>query len=191
MQARGPLMVEHRVIEKVIDAMRAQLDVIWIGGTVDRAIIEDSVDFLRIYADRTHHGKEEDIFFRHLGSRPLTLQHRVWLEELMDEHALSRETTKVLADANHRHRDGDASSLAVIRDSLQRLVDLYPAHIAKEDNVYPMIPAGQSVHEMLDTPEPVASGAGQSEGDGATVILHKGKPIDQTKEQHVREPQRV
>lgn len=136
MQARGPLMVEHRVIEKVIDAMRVQLDVIWVGGAVDRRTIEDTVDFLRIYADRTHHGKEEDIFFRHLGSRPLTLQHRVWLEELMDEHALSRETTESLADANHSYHDGDASSLAVIRDSLRTLVDLYPAHIAKEDNVF-------------------------------------------------------
>jgi hypothetical protein len=27
--------------------------------------------------------------------------------------------------------------------------------VAKEDNVYPMIPTGQTVHEMLDTPEPV------------------------------------
>ena len=62
--------------------------------------------------------------------------------------------------------------------------------VAKEDNVYPMIPAGQSVHEMLDTPEPVLASEGK-DGDGTTVILHKGKPIDQTEEHHVREPQRV
>jgi acetolactate synthase-1/2/3 large subunit len=29
--------------------------------------------------------------------------------------------------------------------------------VTKEDNVYPMIPTGQTVHEMLDTPEPVSS----------------------------------
>jgi len=31
---------------------------------------------------------------------------------------------------------------------------LLECRVAKEDNVYPMIPAGQSVEEMLDTPEP-------------------------------------
>ncbi len=136
MEARGPLMVEHRVIEKVVGAMQVQLDAISAGGRVDRPAIDDMVDFLRTYADRTHHGKEEDILFHHLSSRPLTLQHRVWLEELMDEHALSRQTTAELADANAVHRDGDPSSLAVICTSLKALVDLYPAHIAREDDVF-------------------------------------------------------
>lgn len=46
--------------------------------------------------------------------------------------------------------------------------------VAKEDNVYPMIPAGQTVNEMLDTPEQVEVSA---EGDVATeemMVLTKG-----------------
>jgi len=46
--------------------------------------------------------------------------------------------------------------------------------VAKEDNVYPMIPAGQTVNEMLDTPEPVAV---TTEGDVAVeemMTLTKG-----------------
>ena len=46
--------------------------------------------------------------------------------------------------------------------------------VAKEDNVYPMIPAGQTVNEMLDTPEPVAV---TTDGDVAVeemMILTKG-----------------
>ncbi len=46
--------------------------------------------------------------------------------------------------------------------------------VAKEDNVYPMIPAGQTVNEMLDTPEPVAV---TTEGEVAVdemMILTKG-----------------
>jgi acetolactate synthase-1/2/3 large subunit len=38
--------------------------------------------------------------------------------------------------------------------------------VAKEDNVYPMIPAGQTVKEMLDTPEPV-----ESEGEKTEDLL--------------------
>lgn len=136
MEFRGPLMVEHRVIEQVIGAMKHQLERIAASGRVDVHTIEQCLDFLRVYADRTHHGKEEDILFRWLGSRPLTLEDRVLLEELMDDHALSRQTVSDLADASKRHRDRDASSLAVISVSLTTLVELYPAHIAKEDQVF-------------------------------------------------------
>ncbi|HTS00547.1 MAG TPA: hypothetical protein VML00_12380, partial [Bacteroidota bacterium] len=45
--------------------------------------------------------------------------------------------------------------------------------VAKEDNVYPMIPAGQTVNEMIDTPDPAAGGQ-QSAGDGIETV-EKGK----------------
>lgn len=47
--------------------------------------------------------------------------------------------------------------------------------VAKEDNVYPMVPAGQTVNEMLDTPVPV--GEPSSNGNGKVeelMILEKG-----------------
>jgi acetolactate synthase-1/2/3 large subunit len=63
--------------------------------------------------------------------------------------------------------------------------------VAKEDNVYPMIPAGQSVHEMLDTPDEPEQGP--SDNGTGTIVLHKGKPIQQTKERadHVSEHHRL
>ncbi|MGB6121244.1 MAG: thiamine pyrophosphate-dependent enzyme, partial [Bacteroidota bacterium] len=48
--------------------------------------------------------------------------------------------------------------------------------VEKEDNVYPMVPAGQSVHEMIDTPEPLE--AGETEGE-PIVTLEKGKNVQQ------------
>lgn len=47
--------------------------------------------------------------------------------------------------------------------------------VVKEDNVYPMVPAGQTVNEMLDTPEPIV--APSSNGNGKIeemMILEKG-----------------
>lgn len=47
--------------------------------------------------------------------------------------------------------------------------------VAKEDNVYPMVPAGQTVKEMLDTPEPVVAGSSNSNGEvEEMMILEKG-----------------
>jgi acetolactate synthase-1/2/3 large subunit len=45
--------------------------------------------------------------------------------------------------------------------------------VAKEDNVYPMIPAGQTVNEMIDTPDP-AAGGGPHPGNGVETV-EKGK----------------
>lgn len=46
--------------------------------------------------------------------------------------------------------------------------------VAKEDNVYPMIPAGQTVNEMLDTPEPVAVEDGGTVAVEEMMVLTKG-----------------
>ena len=136
MQARGPLMVEHRLIEQVIQSMRDHLDLVVATGRFDARAIEECVDFIHVYADRTHHGKEEGILFRRLSHRPLSLQHQVVLEELLAEHALARRVTGELAEANRLHRDGDPSTLAAIRGSLETLVELYPRHIEKEDKLF-------------------------------------------------------
>jgi hypothetical protein len=48
--------------------------------------------------------------------------------------------------------------------------------VEKEDNVYPMVPAGQSVHEMIDTPEPLEEG---ESGGGPIVKLEKGTNVKQ------------
>jgi len=37
--------------------------------------IDIAVDFIRMYADRTHHGKEEDILFRDLEKKSLSPNH--------------------------------------------------------------------------------------------------------------------
>lgn len=136
MQARGPLMVEHRLIERMIALIRNAAVQIQSGGKVDPLFVDAAVDFFRIYADRTHHGKEEDILFRNLDKRPLSADDRRLMNELIQDHMFGRQTTKVLADANTRYRKGDASAVAEIAEKLQTLVALYPKHIEKEDKVF-------------------------------------------------------
>jgi hemerythrin-like domain-containing protein len=136
MQARGPLMIEHRLIERMIAFIRDALAQIQSAGKVDPLFVDTTVDFVRMYADRTHHGKEEEILFRDLDKRPLSDNDRRVMNELIEEHRFGRQTTKALVDANNRYRDGDATALAVIAEKLKTLVDFYPKHIEKEDEVF-------------------------------------------------------
>ena len=81
----APLMIEHRLIERMIDVMKEQLVLIEKEKKVDREFIETAVDFIRTYADRCHHGKEEDILFRDLGGKKLTDEHKRTMEELVED----------------------------------------------------------------------------------------------------------
>jgi hemerythrin-like domain-containing protein len=136
MQARGPLMIEHRLIEQMISIIKDALVEIQAAGRVDPLFIDTAVDFIRIYADRTHHGKEEDILFRELGTRSLSAEDQRLMEELMKDHALGRQLTRELVDANTRYRHGDESALAEIAKNLATLVGFYPKHIEKEDKIF-------------------------------------------------------
>lgn len=136
MQARGPLMIEHRLIERMLSVIRNALSEIETRHKVDPVFVDTAVDFIRVYADRTHHGKEEDILFRELKNKQLTAEDRKTMEELMEEHVFGRQTTKALVEANTRYRNGDQSALADIAANLQTLTEFYPKHIEKEDKVF-------------------------------------------------------
>ncbi len=136
MQARGPLMIEHRLIERMLSVIKDALAKIESKHRVDPVFVDVAVDFIRMYADRTHHGKEEDILFRELKNKPLSAEDRRVMNELIEEHVFGRKTTKALVDANIRYRDSDETALADIADKLQTLIDFYPRHIEKEDKTF-------------------------------------------------------
>ncbi|MBW1694726.1 MAG: hemerythrin domain-containing protein [Deltaproteobacteria bacterium] len=136
MQARGPLMIEHRLIERMIAIIEKFFTQIEATQSVDSLFVDTAVDFIRTYADRTHHGKEEDILFRNLERQKLSDADRRVMNELIDEHTFGRQTTKELIDANTRYRSGDTSALPAILAKLRTIVDFYPKHIEKEDKVF-------------------------------------------------------
>ena len=57
MQARAPLMIEHRLIERMLSVIKDVLAKIETKHNVDPVFVDIAVDFIRVYADRTHHGK--------------------------------------------------------------------------------------------------------------------------------------
>ncbi len=136
MQPRGPLMIEHRLIERMLAHFRKELDRISTNGRTDPVFIDTAVDFFRTYGDRTHHGKEELILFRELGRKRMSAPDKTIMEELISEHATGRVVTAALVDANIRYRAGDDLALNVITEKLQFLADFYPKHIEKEDKVF-------------------------------------------------------
>lgn len=128
------LIVEHRLAERMIAAMRWRVADMESIGTADVGFIDAAVDFLRTYADRCHHRKEEDILFRELARKPLSAEHRRVLDELVAEHVFARTTTDRLVEARDRYAAGAAEAHADIVTCLHMFVEFYPKHIAKEEH---------------------------------------------------------
>lgn len=129
----GPLMIEHRLIERMIDVMREELKLFEEEKRLNSEFLETAVDFIRTYADRCHHGKEEDILFRELGEKKLKDEHRHTMEELIEDHRWGRKTTARLVEANKRYMEGHGDAMSTAIDCMKSLIEFYPKHIEKED----------------------------------------------------------
>jgi hemerythrin-like domain-containing protein len=136
MQARGPLMIEHRLIEEMLKGIKRVLEHVEQTQVIDPYFVDTAVDFIRVYADRTHHGKEEDIMFRDLRKKQLSNEDRLLMNELIEDHIFSRSTTKALVEANMRYRKGSETAFGEVTACLKTLVEFYPKHIMKEDKIF-------------------------------------------------------
>jgi hemerythrin-like domain-containing protein len=140
MQPIGPLMIEHRLIERLLTLMEREFKRIKDNtevdpefAFVDPGFIDTAVDFIRTYADRCHHGKEEDLLFKALAEKDLAPEHRQTMEELIQEHAYARELTAGLIKAKEAYLLEKPGALDDLMGNLGKLVEFYPPHIEKED----------------------------------------------------------
>ena len=140
MQPIAPLMIEHRLIERMVILMRRDLERIRANilvdpefAFVDPVFIDVAVDFMRTYADHCHHGKEEDILFAELAKKELAPDLKKILEELTEEHGLAREYTKELVKAKENYLRDEPEAVNQILFYLDKLTAMYPKHILKED----------------------------------------------------------
>jgi len=136
MKPRGPLMIEHRLIERMIALIDKEVEKIKNTGEVNAGFIDTAVDFIRVYADKTHHGKEEDILFRDCEKKSMSADDTKVMNELIEEHRFGRKTVGELVEAKEKYSQGDKSQADIIIDKLKVLSGFYPKHIEKEDKVF-------------------------------------------------------
>lgn len=126
MKATDILMNEHRVIEQVLNALeviasRAQRD-----RSLDSASAREVIDFFRTFADRCHHGKEEQHLFPLLESRGMPRDGGP-TGVMLHEHEHGRELLAKMASAI------DAESITDFVTAARSYVSLLRDHIWKED----------------------------------------------------------
>jgi len=137
-KATDTLMEEHRIIERVLAALEKQARKLHAGETVRPSFFLDAADFVRNFADGTHHDKEEVRLF------PAMVEHGFAPDSgpvavMLSEHEQGRRLTGAMRDAAERLEGGDTDAATeVVRNALG-YVDVLRQHIMKEDSVlFPM-----------------------------------------------------
>ncbi len=128
----APLMLEHRLIERMLNATKNEIRSVELGKG-DPRFIDLAIDFITTYADRCHQGKEEEILFHVLAAKDLSDSDRRTMDELIEDHRRSRAMTDRLSAARQRWGTGDSQANAEIARIMKEFVVFYRNHIERED----------------------------------------------------------
>ncbi len=133
------LMQEHRLILQALSALEKRLDAVEAGAPPDRAYFEKAVEFLRRFADRCHHGKEEGLLFRTMVEDLDYPRRGGPVAVLTTEHEQGREFIRRMAEASALLGRDPAAARQVIQNG-RDYIRLLRVHIDREDTVvFPMV----------------------------------------------------
>ena len=129
----GVLMVEHRLIDRMVNLLQTELERIGQGKKADLVFIDGTIDFAKTYADACHHGKEERILFEKLAMKRLLPEHKRLMDELVLEHIQSRKIITNLEMARESYVKGESDAVGSILTICRTLAEFYPGHMGKEE----------------------------------------------------------
>ncbi|HSR13030.1 MAG TPA: hemerythrin domain-containing protein [Thermodesulfobacteriota bacterium] len=132
----GILMVEHRLIERMIDLIQKHVEAIGRGKKLDLVFFDGVVDFARTYTDDCHHGKEEGILFDRLAMKNLDERDKKLMDGLVLDHIENRKIVNRLDEEKTRFLKGDSDAAGSILSACRSLAEFYPGHIEKEERVF-------------------------------------------------------
>ena len=137
-KATEALEREHQVIQKAVAVMARMVDQLELKHSIEADLLRDLVQFMRVFGDQCHHGKEESYLFPLLEKRGVPAT-GCPLSALKGEHVKGRQLMDDLASAAAAYIASEESGRLGLIQVLQSLITLYPAHIWKEDYLlFPM-----------------------------------------------------
>ena len=129
------LVEEHRLIKRWLNLTSKLLENLNLES--DRELILNGVDFIRSYADKFHHAKEEDILFKYIDDNSNIIK------TMLEDHKTGRNHVKAIIEGLERQdKEG-------VFEHLNAYKKLLREHIKKEDEIlYPWIDRSLSTKQV-------------------------------------------
>ena len=125
---------EHDAILRMLDATEEVVRRLSRREQVDPQILSQLLEFFRLFADRCHHGKEEDLLFPLLekkgmprGGGPIGV--------MLAEHDMGRWFVGQMAEASAAYTAGNMDAGARWAAAALQYAELLREHIAKENQI--------------------------------------------------------
>lgn len=138
MKAIDTLMEEHQLILKVLDSLESCINN---GDSAKtKELLPNYIAFIQGFADKLHHGKEEEILFKELGNHGFPADSGPVMV-MLNEHELGRGLVKNLLEVDEKD-EWDDDDLGKVNDAGMEFINLLRQHIQKEDTIlFPMAKA--------------------------------------------------
>ncbi len=131
------LVNEHVLIKRWVVMIPELIDNLDVESEPGRQIIINGIDFIRSYADKYHHAKEEEILFKYFGE-DLDI-----IKTMLEDHDNARAHVRAVLEALD-NKDKEA-----ISEHLNAYQELLTEHIKKEDEIlYPWMDRGFSITQV-------------------------------------------
>jgi len=132
-EATAILRKEHDAILKMLGATEEAIRRLDSGGTVKPETLEGLLEFFRLFADKCHHGKEEDLLFPLLESRGMPRLGGP-TGVMLHEHEQGRALIKRMVEATEACKRGEKAE-AAWAEAARGYTALLRQHIDKENNI--------------------------------------------------------
>lgn len=129
--ATDVLKHEHRLIEKVLAVLE---ELTGNSGEIPAGIWKQCLDFIRNFADKCHHLKEEKILFPALEERGIAREGGP-IGIMLAEHEEGRGYVRAMAEALANSEKNPAGAKTILLQNARSYLRLLREHIRKEDEV--------------------------------------------------------
>lgn len=173
MKPTEQLKEEHRIISSMLKILEMICKKLESGGEVSTADLKGILEFIKIFVDRCHHAKEEDLLFTAMEEIGISKRGGP-IGVMLMEHNTGRDYVKNMSDAIEKYKEGDKEISLKIVENAKNYIALLSQHIEKEDNIlYPMAETRLSANKQEELLEKFEKIEKERIGSGRHEEFHK------------------
>jgi len=122
---------DHKLIEKVLDALDATIKLLKDGKKIPEQILLPTLDFTQNFTDVCHHGKEEEALFPALEKAGMPTNMGP-IRMMLIDHERTKEIASHIAKSSKKYLESGISNYLI--ESLELYVQHVTEHLWKENN---------------------------------------------------------
>ena len=173
MRPTQQLMEEHRAIQTMLGILSSACRKLEAGEAVDPDDLEQMLEFIQVFADRCHHGKEEDLLFKAMEEAGVPREGGP-IGVMLLEHDQGRQFVRGMREALAQYRAGDPRGRSAFVHNARSYVALLSQHISKEDNIlYPIADMHLTEEQQRELAEGFARVEEERIGPGRHEAFHR------------------